>query len=76
MTNKTTRLTSEDRYVEVSERTFWNAIKKLNVHPRPVGPYPYRSDFVTPDGNVMGRMMPADTWNGEPNSYFVDRSLT
>ncbi len=67
--------TSDERYVQVSDQTFWEAIKKLNVHPRPVGTYPYRSDFVTPDGSVMGRMIPSDTHDGEPHSYVMDRSL-
>lgn len=66
---------ADERYLQVSEPAFWASIKKLNVHPRPSGPYPYRSDFVTPDGHVMGRMMPADTHNGEPHSYVLDRSL-
>lgn len=74
MTDRT--LTEDERYVQVSEPAFWESIKKLNVHPRPVGAYPYRSDFVTPDGNVMGKIMPADTRDGDPGSYFLVRSLT
>lgn len=39
---------------EVSKDEFYSAMNR-NVHPHPVGSYPYTSLFKTPDGEVVGK---------------------
>lgn len=66
-------LTSDDKtpFVEVSQNVFYRAIGPLNVSPRVMGDYPYRSDFVTPHGEVMGQAQ-----DGDPDRYYLARKLT
>ena len=40
---------------EVTKEEFYKVIGKLNVHPYPVGNYPYTSIFKTPEGYERGR---------------------
>jgi hypothetical protein len=40
---------------EVSKEEFYKAIGPQNVHPRVIGPHPYTSSFVTPNGTERGR---------------------
>ena len=58
-------------FVEVSEDVFYRVIGPLNVSPRVTGDYPYRSDFVTPQGEVMGQAQ-----DGDPDRYYLARRLT
>jgi hypothetical protein len=39
---------------EVSFTKFYQVIGPQNVHPRILGKFPYRSDFVTPSGELRG----------------------
>lgn len=68
--------TSDDDFVAVSEADFYRSIGPRNVHPRVVGGWGqycdgYRSDFVTPDGAVVGRCL-----DGSPQRHFLARSST
>lgn len=63
---------SED-LVQVSQRIFYAAIGPLNVTPRVIGKsgeLDYRSDFVTPYGELKGRC-----YDGDPDRYFLDKRL-
>ena len=59
-------------YREVSKDEFFRAMNQ-NVHPQPVGPWPYTSLFKTPHGDVRGKIvdyMPENS--GLPESrYYV-----
>lgn len=59
---------------EVSQKVFYAAIGPLDVTPRVMGKYgevDYRSDFVTPRGELKGQC-----YDGDPDRYFLDDSLT
>lgn len=42
---------------QVTREEFFAAIGPQNVHPCPVGPYPYTSVFKTPAGHERGRIV-------------------
>ena len=41
---------------EVPKDGFYRGIGKQNVHPHPVGSWPYTSEFKTPSGEVRGKV--------------------
>jgi hypothetical protein len=53
---------------EVTQEQFFKTIGPLNVHPHPVGNYPYTSIFLTPGRVEMGRIV--DQSSG-PSKYFL-----
>lgn len=59
--------------MEVTKAHFFEAIGRLNVHPRIVGPYPYTSIFETPGRTERGRIV--GEWGVKPatttNRYFL-----
>lgn len=59
--------------VEVSQEAFYAAIGPLDVTPRVMGRSDepdYRSDFLTPYGELKGRC-----YDGDPDRYFLDGAL-
>ena len=40
--------------ITVSKEQFYQVIGKLNVHPQPVGSYPYQTHWKLSDGRVVG----------------------
>lgn len=56
---------------EVTKDEFFKIIneKKLNVHPYPVGEYPYTEYFNFPDNTTLGIVRPVRELNSYP--YFV-----
>ncbi len=40
---------------EVTKDEFYAAMGRMDVHPQPVGPYPYTSLFKTKSGEVLGK---------------------
>ncbi len=58
---------------QVSQVEFY-AMMDRDVHPQPVGPWPYTSIFKTPGGVEFGRIVPA---KDEPraNEYFLVEHL-
>lgn len=60
---------------EVTKGEFFAAIGSVNCHPHIVGRYGaygegFRSDFVTPDGTLVGRAMPPKEW-GDGDTYYL-----
>ncbi len=58
---------------EVSESEFWRVIKEMNVHPKPLGKYPYISSFRLWNGGERGRIEPCcpECNEGRTNRYFL-----
>ena len=59
-------------FKEVSQRDFFAGIGPQNVHPQPVGPWPYTSLFKTPHGDVRGKIvdyLPEDSGVAESRYY-------
>ena len=50
---------------EVTASVFWAAIGRLNVHPCPIGNYPYTSVFETPSGQERGRIVDTGEYNDD-----------
>lgn len=42
---------------EVTQQEFYDVIGKKDVHPSVVGQYPYTSEFKTPMGTVVGKVV-------------------
>jgi hypothetical protein len=52
---------------EVTRDEFYAVIMPLNVHPVPEGRYPYTSNFKTPDGRIIGKVV--GRFTNPPNGY-------
>jgi hypothetical protein len=59
-------------WAEVSKDEFFQVIGPQNVHPQPVGVWPYSSLFKTPLGEVRGKIvgyLPEDSGYPEDRYY-------
>lgn len=45
----------ESAWREVPREEFFRAIATQDIHPRPVGKYPYTSEFRTPAGQIRAK---------------------
>lgn len=64
--------------VEVSQDVFFALIGPLDVTPRVMGEWgtpEYRSDFVTPYGELRGRCVDTCLCDGTPDRYFLTEAL-
>lgn len=70
--------TENQEFVEVNENSFYKAMGPLNVHPHIRGSWDepsYRSNFLTPQGELMGYNIPNCRHDGMPDKYFIARAL-
>lgn len=57
-------------YREVTKTEFFDAIDQLNVHPSPVGSFPYTFLWKTPRGSIKGKSV--DRLNPRlPTRYYL-----
>ena len=62
---------------EVTEQEFFKTIGQLNCHPRPVGTWPYTSEFRTPNGVEVGRIVnTVEEGEVRPTSRYFVANLT
>ena len=54
---------------EVPRAEFWRAIGPQDVHPKPVGPWPYSSHFETRARQTVGVILPAPNCASEPTYH-------
>lgn len=40
---------------EVTKEEFFHTVGQLNVHPAPVGKWPYTSEWKSPSGRIVGK---------------------
>lgn len=59
---------------EVGQEEFYKAIGRLNVTARPIGNYPYKTEFSLVDGQVVGYVQ--DTEDMNISRYFMITSQT
>jgi hypothetical protein len=63
---------------QVTKDQFYAAIGPLNVHPCPIGEYPYTSEFKTPNGKIIGKTVGRYTNPAQPwpvvTDYFLEVS--
>ena len=62
----------ENNVLEVTEQAFWDKIKALDVHPTPIGRFPYTSVFRHRNGIEVGRSVPTNRCDGVyQHMYFL-----
>ena len=49
----------------VTEGEFFKAVGQVNCHPSIVGSYPYTSEFKTPGGAIVGKIVDHDNDKSE-----------
>ena len=65
--------TTSDGFIRVSQEQFFATVGQMDVHPTPIGNYPYVSEWKLRDGRVVGLSKPDLAYASFKNvkKYFV-----